>query len=173
IGENGAGKSTLLNILSGAFAPDSGELHFDGRTYSPRGPADAREKGIVHIHQELSLCPHLTVAENISLGLEPSKFGVLDRDSMLRRARKLLGDFGCTHINVEAGAATLSMPDQQVVEICRALASRSRVILMDEPTSSLTRHSVEQLFRLIRRLREQGIAIIYISHFLEEVREVA
>ncbi len=173
IGENGAGKSTLLNILSGAFPPDSGELHFNSQPYSPRGPAEARVKGIVHIHQELSLCPHLTVAENISLGLEPSRFGLLQRDAMLRRARNLLEDFGCTHINIQAAAGSLSMPDQQVVEICRALASRSRIILMDEPTSSLTRHSVEQLFRLIRSLRDQGVAVIYISHFLEEVREVA
>lgn len=173
IGENGAGKSTLLNVLSGAFAQDSGELRFDGQRYSPRGPAEAREQGIVHIHQELSLCPHLTVAENISLGLEPGRFGLLDRQALLSRARNLLEDFGCTHINAEVAASTLSLPDQQAVEICRALASRSRIILMDEPTSSLTRHSVEQLFRLIRRLREQGIAVIYISHFLEEVREVA
>ncbi len=172
IGENGAGKSTLLNILSGAFPPDSGELRLDGQIYFPRGPADARVQGIVHIHQELSLCPHLSVAENISLGLEPNHFGMIDRDAVLRRAHDLLEDFGCTHINVDAMAGSLSMPDQQVVEICRALASRSRIILMDEPTSSLTRHSVEQLFRLIGRLREQGIAIIYISHFLEEVREV-
>ena len=173
IGENGAGKSTLLNILSGTFPPDSGRLLLNGHSYVPSGPADARSHGIVHIHQELSLCPHLSVAENISLGLEPSSMGLLDRTAMQRRANTLLEDFGCTHIAPTQLVSSLSMPDQQVVEICRALASKSRIILMDEPTSSLTRHSVEQLFRLIRRLRDQGIAIIYISHFLEEVREVA
>ena len=145
----------------------------DGRPYTPRGPADARSLGIVHIHQELSLCRHLSVAENISLGLEPNQLGWLDRAAMQQRARGLLEDFGCTHISPDQLVASLSMPDQQIVEICRALASKSCVMLMDEPTSSLTRHSVEQLFRLIRRLREQGVAIIYISHFLEEVREVA
>lgn len=173
IGENGAGKSTLLNILSGAFSPDSGRMFFAGDAYVPLGPADARAQGVVHIHQELSLCPHLSVAENISLGTEPNHFGWLDRDAQHKRARALLDDFGCSHIRTDRAAGSLSMPDQQVVEICRALATRSRVILMDEPTSSLTRHSVEQLFRLIRQLSAQGIAIIYISHFLEEVREVA
>lgn len=173
IGENGAGKSTLLNILSGTFPPDSGRLLLDGHRYVPRGPTDARSLGIVHIHQELSLCPHLSVAENISLGLEPNRMGWLDHAAMQLRASSLLDDFGCTHISPNQMVSAISMPDQQVVEICRALASKSRIILMDEPTSSLTRHSVEQLFRVIRRLRDQGIAIIYISHFLEEVREVA
>lgn len=173
IGENGAGKSTLLNILSGTFPPDSGHILYGGRSYAPRGPADARACGIVHIHQELSLCPHLSVAENISLGLEPSRYGLLDGRALRERAHQFLEDFGGSHIAIDRTVASLSMPDQQVVEICRALASRSRLILMDEPTSSLTRHSVEQLFRLIQRLSQQGIAIIYISHFLEEVREVA
>lgn len=173
IGENGAGKSTLLNILSGTISPDAGEMFFAGRRYSPRGPADARALGIAHIHQELSLCAHLSVFENISLGLEPAHMGWLDRGAMDARARELLQDFGCEHIGVGAVAGSLSIPDQQVVEICRALASKARVILMDEPTSSLTRSSVDRLFRLIERLRAQGIAIIYISHFLEEVREVA
>jgi ribose transport system ATP-binding protein len=173
IGENGAGKSTLMNILSGAFPPDSGAMRFNGQPYAPRSPIDARAKGIAHIHQELSLCLHMTVAENISLGLEPQRLGIIDRAAMRERARTLLEDFGCSHISPNATVASLAIPDQQVVEICRALAGDARIILMDEPTSSLSRQSVEQLFHLVRRLSQQGIAIIYISHFLEEVREVA
>src|SRR6185312_15942781 len=114
IGENGAGKSTLLNILSGTFPPDSGRLLLNGHSYVPSGPADARSHGIVHIHQELSLCPHLSVAENISLGLEPSSMGLLDRTAMQRRANTLLEDFGCTHIAPTQLVSSLSMPDQQV-----------------------------------------------------------
>ncbi|MCU1286627.1 MAG: transporter related protein [Acidobacteriales bacterium] len=173
IGENGAGKSTLMNILSGGFPADSGEMHFSESPYAPAGPSDARSRGIAHIHQELSLCPHLSVAENILLGMEPSRYGVIDRAAMSTRARQLLNEFGCDHIVPEQIVASLSVPDQQVVEICRALASNARIILMDEPTSSLTQHSVQRLFRVIRQLRDQGVAIIYISHFLEEVREIA
>jgi ribose transport system ATP-binding protein len=173
IGENGAGKSTLLNILSGALSQDRGEMMFAGAKYVPRGPADARALGIAHIHQELSLCPHLSVSENISLGIEPSRYGAIDKAALDARAEALLSDFGCEHIGVTQMVGRLTIPDQQIVEICRALATNARLILMDEPTSSLSRTSVERLFRLIAKLREQGIAIIYISHFLEEVREVA
>jgi ribose transport system ATP-binding protein len=173
IGENGAGKSTLLNILGGAFPQDSGTLMFDGRPYVPKGPRDARLAGIAHIHQELSLCAHLTVGENIVMGMEPAEWGWLNKDKIRETATGLLRDFGCEHIRAEALVATLPVADRQVVEICRALASKARVILMDEPTSSLTRNNVERLFAAIRRLSEGGIAIIYISHFLEEVREVA
>ncbi len=166
IGENGAGKSTLMNILSGLHRPDAGTMHFAGEPYVPRGPADARRRGIAHIHQELALCPHLPVAENIFLGMEPP------RRELFARAAALLSDFG-RDIDPRKRTGALSLADQQVVEICRALASDARVILMDEPTSSLQRANVERLFRLIRQLRERGIAIIYISHFLEEIREIA
>ena len=161
IGENGAGKSTLLNILSGLLAPDSGTIawHDDG----------AR---IAYIHQELALCPHLSVAENILLGAEGSRF-LLRREALEARAAHLLADFGRGEIDPRTRAGALSLADQQVVEICRALAADARVILMDEPTSSLQRANVERLFRLIRQLRERGIAIVYVSHFLEEVREIA
>jgi ribose transport system ATP-binding protein len=167
IGENGAGKSTLMNILSGMFAPDSGDMLLDGARYAPAGPADARRGGIAHIHQELALCPHLAVAENIFLGFEPS------RREMHRRASRLLEEFGRGEIHPSRRTGDLSLADQQVVEICRALAFDARILLMDEPTSSLQRADVERLFRLIGRLRERGMAVIYISHFLEEVREIA
>jgi ribose transport system ATP-binding protein len=173
IGENGAGKSTLLNILSGLLRPDAGEMTLAGETYAPEGPADARRRGIAHIHQELALCPHLSVAENILMGAEPSRRGWLQRQQLFERAARLLEEFGRGEIDPRARTGDLSLPDQQVVEICRALARDARGILMDEPTSSLQRANVERLFHLIRQLRDRGIAVIYISHFLEEVREIA
>jgi ribose transport system ATP-binding protein len=166
IGENGAGKSTLMNILSGLHRPDAGTMHFVNAPYAPKGPADARRRGIAHIHQELALCPHLPVAENIFLGIEPP------RPQLFARASALLREFG-RDIDPRRRTRDLSLADQQVVEICRALAADARVILMDEPTSSLQRADVDRLFRLIHQLRARGIAIIYISHFLEEVREIA
>jgi ribose transport system ATP-binding protein len=173
IGENGAGKSTLMNILAGAFPPDSGAMMVSGEPYAPRGPADARQRGIAHIHQELALCAHLSVAENILMGVEPSRGGWLRRDELHDRAAALLADFGRAEIDPRSRTGDLPLADQQVVEICRALARDARVLLMDEPTSSLQRANVERLFETVRRLRDRGIAIIYISHFLEEVREIS
>ena len=167
IGENGAGKSTLMNILSGTFAPDGGAMFLDDAPYAPSKPADARRHGIAHIHQELALCPHLSVAENIFLGIEPS------RREMQTRAAQLLDEFGRGEVEPSRRAGDLPLADQQVVEICRALAFDARVLLMDEPTSSLQRGDVERLFRLIGKLRDRGVAVIYISHFLEELREIA
>ena len=167
IGENGAGKSTLMNILSGTFGPDDGAMFLDDVPYAPARPADARRYGIAHIHQELALCPHLSVAENIFLGIEPS------RREMHTRATRLLDEFGRGEVDPARRAGDLPLADQQVVEICRALAFDARVLLMDEPTSSLQRGDVERLFRLIGKLRERGVAVIYISHFLEELREIA
>ncbi len=173
IGENGAGKSTLMNILSGIFALDAGEMFLDDAAYAPAVPADARRSGIAHIHQELALCPHLSIAENILLGIEPSRSGWIQRDAMRRRAAGLLDEFGRGELDPATRTGDLPLADQQVVEICRALAVDARVLLMDEPTSSLQRADVERLFRLIAQLRDRGIAVIYISHFLEEVREIA
>jgi ribose transport system ATP-binding protein len=173
IGENGAGKSTLMHILSGAFPPDRGTMRFAGERFAPAGPRQARRHGIVHIHQELSLCPHLTVAENILLGLEPARLGWIDCGRAWARARELLERFGGDSIAPGARLAALSIADRQVVEICRALASEARLVLMDEPTSSLSQPGMMRLFEVIRELRRQGIAMIYISHFLEEVRQVA
>ena len=173
IGENGAGKSTLLNILSGLIRQDSGSILLHGSSYAPRNPAEARRAGIAHIHQELAIAPHLSVAENILLGAEPSSFGRLRRGVMHARAEALLREFGREEIDPGARTGALSLADQQVVEICRALAFDARIILMDEPTSSLQRADVERLFGVIRQVRGRGIAVVYISHFLEEVREIA
>jgi ribose transport system ATP-binding protein len=173
IGENGAGKSTLMNILSATIRPDAGEIRFQGVPYNPSGPLAARRQGIAHIHQELSLCPHLSVAENIFLGIEPGRSGWLDRRRLNKRAAEILEPFHHPAITPERRVADLTIAARQIVEICRALAQNSSLILMDEPTSSLQRMDVERLFQFIRKLRDSGISIIYISHFLEEVREIA
>jgi ribose transport system ATP-binding protein len=173
IGENGAGKSTLMNILAGAVRPDRGEMTIDGAPYAPRSPLDARRQRIALIHQELSLCPHLTVAENILLGAESSRRGLIDRDTSRRRTQELLDNFSHPEIGPGRVVGELPLAARQVVEICRALAADARILLMDEPTSAFQRDDTERLFALIRRLVTRGITIIYISHFLEEVREIA
>lgn len=173
IGENGAGKSTLMNILAGALRPDRGSMQIDARPYLPSMPLDARVHGIALIHQELSLCPHLSVAENIMLGIEPSRLGWLDRARLYGRTQEVLRTFSHPEIRPETRVANLSVAARQIVEICRSIAARARILLMDEPTSSLQRVDVERLFSLIRKLRSEGLSVIYISHFLEEVREIA
>ena len=173
IGENGAGKSTLMNVLSGAVLPDAGTMLFAGGEYHPAGPQDARRYGIAHIHQELSLCPHLSVAENVLLGMEPAWHGWLDRTAMGQRALEILEAFHHPAIALDRRVAELPLAARQIVEISRALAQNASLILMDEPTSSLERADVERLFACIRRLRDSGMSVIYISHFLEEVREIA
>lgn len=173
IGENGAGKSTLMNVLSGAIRPDSGSMELKNNSYQPANTLDARRRGIALIHQELMLAPDLSVAENILMGIENARFGWLDRSALYKRTRKTLSDFDHADIAPEAKVGSLSIAAQQVVEICRAIAAKSEIILMDEPTSSLSRADVQRLFTQIRRLKALGISIIYISHFLEEIREIA
>lgn len=173
IGENGAGKSTLMNVLAGLTQPDTGSMSIEGRPYSPASPLDARRHGIALIHQELSLCPDLTVAENILLGTEPSRVGWLNHRTSKRQTLDVLKNFHHPEIRPDRRVSELSIASRQIVEICRALAAHASIILMDEPTSSLQRQDIESLFALIRHLRQQGISVIYISHFLEEVREIA
>lgn len=173
IGENGAGKTTLMNILAGSLRADRGLMEIAGRPYVPVTPLDGRLHGIALIHQELSLCSHLSVAENIMMGIEPSSFGWLDRKSLRARTLEVLETFPHPEIRPETPVANLSVAARQIVEICRSIAARAQIILMDEPTSSLQRDDVERLFQLIRKLRSEGLSVIYISHFLEEVREIA
>ena len=173
IGENGAGKSTLMNVIAGALKPDDGSMEIDGRPYSPTSPLDARTNGIALIHQELSLCPHLSVAENVLMGIESSHFGWLDREQLTSRTNEVLRTFHHADIRPEKRVGDLPVAARQIVEISRALAANARIILMDEPTSSLQRDDVANLFQLIRRLSSEGISVIYISHFLEEVRQIA
>jgi len=173
LGENGAGKTTLLGILGGLLVPEAGTMEVDGARYAPRSPRDARDRGIALIHQELSLFPHLSVAENILMGAEPSRRGLWDRPEARRRTREVLSGFGHPEIDPDAVVGRLPIGARQVVEICRAIAARARVLLMDEPTSSLPRGDVDRLFATIARLRAAGVAVVYISHFLEETRAVA
>ena len=173
IGENGAGKSTLMNIIAGSLQPDQGKMEIHGKPYSPSNPLDARTNGIALIHQELSLCPHLSVAENVLMGIESSRFGWLDRDQLIARSNEVLKTFHHADIRPEKRVGDLSVAARQIVEISRALAAQARIILMDEPTSSLQREDVSQLFTLIRKLSAEGISVIYISHFLEEVRQIS
>ncbi|MGH9384022.1 MAG: ATP-binding cassette domain-containing protein, partial [Vicinamibacterales bacterium] len=172
VGENGAGKSTLMAILAGALQPDAGTMVLDQRAYVPRDPMRARRAGVAMIYQELSLAPDLSVADNILLGMEPARFGVLDRAAMRRVAAHALAELGRPDITPERLVADLSVAEQQLVEIARAIAVGCRVLVLDEPTSTLGRRDVERLFSLIARLKASGHSIVYISHFIEEVREV-
>ena len=172
VGENGAGKSTLMAILAGALAPDAGQMQLGGRPYAPRDPMEARRAGVAMIYQELSLAPDLCVAENILLGMELSRFGLIDRAAMNKAAANALAELGRPDIAGDRLVGDLSVAEQQLVEIARAIAVGCRVLVLDEPTSTLGRRDVERLFALIRRLKAAGHAIVYISHFIEEVREV-
>jgi ribose transport system ATP-binding protein len=173
VGQNGAGKSTLMGILAGAIAPDEGAMSLDGAPYRPRGPAEGRRAGVAMIYQELSLAPHLTVMENVLLGMEPMRGGFLDRERMRKTTRDALAQLHHPDIAPDALVGDLSPAAQQLVEIARALAVGCRVIVLDEPTSSLSREDAQRLFERVGRLKEQGHAVVYISHFLEEVKQVA
>jgi ribose transport system ATP-binding protein len=173
VGENGAGKSTLMKILSGALTPDAGTMVLDGRAYDPQGPLEARSRGVAMIYQELSLAPDLTVEENIMLGVEPTRLGFVRRGASRAMADEALALLHHPDIRPAARAGDLSIGAQQLVEVARALAAKARVVVMDEPTSSLTQADTEVLFDVIRRLRSAGVSVIYISHFLEEVRAIA
>jgi ribose transport system ATP-binding protein len=173
VGQNGAGKSTLMGILAGALRPDAGTMTLDGKPYRPGSPLDARRAGVTMIYQELSLAPHLTVAENIVLGMEPSRLGLIARAEMRQTASRVLTTLGHPEIPVDAPAGSLSPAGQQLVEIARALAVGCRVLVLDEPTSSLTSADAQRLFALVGELKRTGHAIVYISHFLEEVKAVA
>ncbi len=172
LGENGAGKSTLLHLLGGAQSPDSGEMELDGDPYRPRSPAAARRAGVAMIYQELNLAPHLSVEDNIMLGQEVSHGGWLRRGQQRPRVQRALELLGHPDLRPDTPVQQLSVAAQQLVEIARALVMEARVIVFDEPTSSLTRKDVERLFEVIRRLRARGIGVVYISHFLEEVRQI-
>ena len=171
IGENGAGKTTLMKVLSGAIEPDSGEMTLDGRPYRPGNPARARRLGIAMIYQELTLAPHLTVEDNVTLGLERGP--LLWRRRVRPRVREALAILHHADIAPTRRVGDLSVGAQQLVEVARALFTNAQILVMDEPTSSLSQHDMEALFAVIRRLRENGVAIVYISHFLEEVQQVS
>jgi rhamnose transport system ATP-binding protein len=173
LGENGAGKSTLIKVITGAHQPDDGSITLAGEPLHHLTPARAHRLGIACIYQQPALFPDLTVAENIALALEkPSPFRLLDWRSRTRRARELLARIGA-RIDPNAEVRSLSMPEQQLLEIAKAIGAGARVLILDEPTASLTAQEVELLLKLCRDLRAQGVGLIYISHRLEEIFAVA
>src|SRR5437660_7641763 len=173
VGENGAGKSTLMKILSGALRPDAGHMLLDGKAYAPSGPQAARRHGVAMVYQELTLAAHLSVEANIMLGIEVSRFGLIRRQEQRRRVREALAVLQHPEIHPERSVFGLSPAAQQLVEIARALLMDVRVLVLDEPTSSLTQEDARRLFALVGRLRDRGVRVIYIFHFLEEVQAVA
>ena len=172
VGTNGAGKSTLKNILSGLIAPDAGEVHFAGRTLSALSTSDADHLGIGTIHQELSLFENLSVAENIHLPHLPQRLGRVDRPRMAQQAREILHTRLGTSIDPTLDVEDLSLGERQMVEIAKAIRRSSSLLILDEPTTCLSLPERERLFAAVTRLRDQGYAIIYITHFMEEVYEL-
>lgn len=171
-GENGAGKSTLIKMLTGAYRPDEGTIAFEGEVCPALSPRKAMDIGIACIYQELNLIPHLSVAENIFLGREifrSKAFDILDRKTMNTKAAELLADLDL-HIRPEARLGTLGVGHQQMVEICRAVWADAKLIIMDEPTSSLSEKEAKDLFRIIARVKSRGVSVLFISHRLDEVR---
>ncbi len=173
VGENGAGKSTLIKIMSGALAPDSGTLAVEGRAVAHHSPAVARSLGIAAVYQQPSLFPHLTVMENIALSLESGGlWRRLDWKARAAKAKELL-ELAGSDLHPEQLVETLSMPEQQIVEIAKAIGANLKVLILDEPTASLTAREVDRLFGVVASLRDRGTGIIYISHRLEEISAIA
>ncbi|MDQ0988126.1 sugar ABC transporter ATP-binding protein [Streptomyces sp. V2I9] len=168
LGENGAGKSTLIKMLSGAYRPDHGRILAEGREVRIEGAQDAECLGIATIYQEFNLVPDLTVAENIFLGRQPRRFGIVDHRRMRQDAEKLLRRVG-VDVRPEAKVRELGIARLQMVEIAKALSLEARVLIMDEPTAVLTSEEVDKLFTIVRRLREDGVGIVFITHHLEEI----
>jgi ribose transport system ATP-binding protein len=175
LGKNGSGKSTFIKMLAGAVQPTSGDIRVDGQLCSFAHPSDALKAGIVTVHQELSLVPHLSVAENIYLGRLPRHANTpfIDWPGLLRQAKALLDEMGAGDIDPAQPVADLSIGRQQLVEIVKAMSLNPSILQLDEPTSALAQAEVQQLFGLVRRLRDRGVTIIYISHRLAELNEIA
>ena len=172
LGENGAGKSTLVKCLTGAYRRDGGHILIDGADADPQSTLEAQNLGIGTVYQEVNLLPNLTVAENLFLGRQPRRFGLIDARAMSRRAKALLAEYDLD-IDVTAELSAYSVAVQQVVAIARAVDLSGKVLILDEPTASLDTHEVAMLFRIVRRLRERGLGIIFITHFLEQVYEIS
>ena len=165
VGENGAGKSTLVKMLTGAIQPTSGTMEVKGKPHEPGSPKDAREGGIATLFQELHVVDELTVLENLTLGLEKTRFGFLVSSDLETRAVETLKTIEPS-IDPQARVATLSVAQKQIVEIARAASSGASIIIMDEPTAALSEREVERLFGVIRRLRQADVTVVYISHKL-------
>src|SRR5438552_4059331 len=174
LGENGAGKSTLIKVIAGVYHADAAEIRIDGRPASIRNPHDAQTLSISTIFQEFTLAPDMTVAENIFLGREPLRIralSIVDRRKLIRQTRDVLASLDL-HIDPEAAVKYLGVAQQQMVEIAKALSLEARLIIMDEPTATLTAHEIDRLFEAIDRLKRRGVAIVYVSHRLEEVKAI-
>ncbi|WP_265515458.1 galactofuranose ABC transporter, ATP-binding protein YtfR [Nitratireductor luteus] len=172
LGENGAGKSTLIKCLTGAYRRDSGEIVLDGQPVDPRDTFDAQKLGIGTVYQEVNLLPNLTVAENLFMGRQPLRFGMVDTRSMNRDARQMLAQYGL-EIDVARELSAYSVAVQQIVAIARAVDLSGKVLILDEPTASLDAHEVRMVFDIVRSLREKGLGIIFITHFLDQVFEIS
>jgi monosaccharide-transporting ATPase len=172
MGENGAGKSTLIKVLTGVHAPDAGTLVLDGQPIAPRSPRDAEQIGISTVYQEVNLIPTLSIADNLLLGRQPTRFGWIRTRVMRRRAEEAVARLGL-EVDVTRAAGSCPLAVQQMVAIARALDIRARVLVLDEPTSSLDEREVASLFDLLRRLRAEGLAIVLVTHFLDQVYAVS
>ena len=171
VGENGAGKSTLMKIMSGVYKEDSGSIFIEGEEVNINSVAKAQELGIAIIFQELNLCPHLTVANNIYLGRPPLKRNLISDKKMHEDAKSVLDDLGI-NISTHEIVSNLSVAKQQMVEIAKAISQKSRILVLDEPTAALTEKEIEQLFDIIRNLQKKGVGMVYISHRIEELEEI-
>ena len=171
LGENGAGKSTLMKVLSGVYTRDEGKVEIFGREYGDMSPKQAREAGVAIIHQELNMCRHLSVTENMFLGREKVKDMVLSNKEMEEEARKILDELKID-MDPHQVVGDLPVSKQQMVEIAKALSTHAKILIMEEPTSALTAREIEDLFRIIHNLREKGCGIVYISHRLEELQSI-
>ena len=169
VGENGAGKSTLMKILAGVHHADEGSVEFEGSPVVFHHPRQAMDAGLVTVFQEFNLLPERTVAQNVFLGREPKRGGFVDRKAMERETRALLDQLGIEGVDPDAPVRTLTVAEQQIVEIVKALSVDARVIQMDEPTAALADHEVELLYAIVRRLQARGVAILYVSHRLKEI----
>ncbi|MBI1368473.1 MAG: ATP-binding cassette domain-containing protein [Planctomycetes bacterium] len=172
MGENGAGKSTLVKVLTGVHRRDGGSIHFKGQPIDPASPLDAQRLGIATVYQEVNLVPDLSVAENISIGREPRRMGLIDWRAVRRRGEEAMARLGVS-IDVRQSVRSCSIAIQQMVAIARALDQNASVLVLDEPTSSLDTAEVAELFTVMRRLRGEGLAIVFISHFLEQVYAIS
>ncbi|RFC66872.1 MULTISPECIES: sugar ABC transporter ATP-binding protein [Mesorhizobium] len=171
LGENGAGKSTLIKLLAGIYQPDTGEIFFQGKPYRPKSPHDAQVQGIRIVHQELNLLPYLSIAENLMLEHLPRRFGIVDQKALNDRAEALLAEVGLD-VDARTRVEELGVAQMQLVEIAKALGYESTLLVLDEPTATLTPPEIARLFSIIKRLKARGVTIIYISHRLHEVFEI-
>jgi len=171
MGENGAGKSTLGKIIAGVYTPDTGTIKIEGREVKPTDPRIAQNLGIALVHQELAFCPNMTVAENLLLGGFPTNSGFMDWSKLREKSRALLHEIGAD-IDVETPLAQLTTGQEQMVQIAGAVGVNARIIIFDEPTSSLSTNESEHLFELMARLKQRGVAMLYVSHRMDEIFRV-